>query len=112
MNSLLTEPVWQIGADRAELLTEAAVSNYTEDVITFGFLRQGHVLLNELWQKNMGEGINIENLVGKYLLHSSKFVDGWGGGGGKTSNYRYLVSSRYYPKYEIPSHRMVHSGDM
>lgn len=53
--SLLTEPVWQIGADRPELLTEAAVSNYTEDVITFGFLRQGHVVLNELWQKNMGK---------------------------------------------------------
>ncbi|KAK6631555.1 hypothetical protein RUM44_006083 [Polyplax serrata] len=53
--SLLTEPVWQIGPDRAEQLTESAVYNYTEDVIALAFLRQGHVLINEIWQENIGD---------------------------------------------------------
>lgn len=53
--SLLTEPVWQIGPDRAEQLTESAVYNYTEDVIALAFLRQGHVLINEIWQENIGK---------------------------------------------------------
>ncbi|KAL0271579.1 UNVERIFIED_CONTAM: hypothetical protein PYX00_008634 [Menopon gallinae] len=55
INSLLTEPVWQIAPNRKEQMTEATVYNYTEDVIALAFLRQGHVLLNELWQKNLGD---------------------------------------------------------
>lgn len=31
------------------------VSNYTENVIALGFLKQGHVLINEFWQKNLGD---------------------------------------------------------
>jgi len=52
INSLLTEPVWQISPHH---LTEQAVINYTEDVIALGFLRQGHVLLNEFWQAEVGD---------------------------------------------------------
>ncbi|XP_046687461.1 myogenesis-regulating glycosidase-like [Homalodisca vitripennis] len=55
INSLLTEPVWQIAPQDKHKLTEQAVINYTEDVIALGFLRQGHVLLNEFWQAEVGD---------------------------------------------------------
>ncbi|KAL6446576.1 hypothetical protein ACFW04_001242 [Cataglyphis niger] len=50
VHSLLSEPVWQISP-----INEAAIYNYTEDVIALGFLRQGHVLLSEEWQPNPGD---------------------------------------------------------
>uniref|UniRef100_V9II49 Putative family 31 glucosidase KIAA1161 n=2 Tax=Apis cerana TaxID=7461 RepID=V9II49_APICE len=50
VHSLLTEPVWQISPT-----SEAAVYNYTEDVIALPFLRQGHVLLSEEWQPSPGD---------------------------------------------------------
>lgn len=37
------------------------VSNYTENVISLGFLKQGHVLINEFWQKNIGDFTVDEN---------------------------------------------------
>ncbi|XP_017793587.1 PREDICTED: uncharacterized protein LOC108575329 isoform X1 [Habropoda laboriosa] len=52
VHSLLSEPVWQISP-----INEAAVYNYTEDVIALGFLRQGHVLLSEEWQPSPGDFI-------------------------------------------------------
>ncbi|XP_026675374.1 myogenesis-regulating glycosidase isoform X2 [Ceratina calcarata] len=52
VHSLLSEPVWQISPT-----SEAAVYNYTEDVIALGFLRQGHVLLSEEWQPSPGDFI-------------------------------------------------------
>ncbi|XP_021930514.1 uncharacterized family 31 glucosidase KIAA1161 isoform X2 [Zootermopsis nevadensis] len=57
INSLLTEPVWQIPSDPGSELTEGAIYNYTEDVIALGFLRQGHVLLSEAWQPHVGDFI-------------------------------------------------------
>ncbi|XP_076178665.1 myogenesis-regulating glycosidase isoform X2 [Ptiloglossa arizonensis] len=50
VHSLLSEPVWQIAPT-----DEAAIYNYTEDVIALGFLRQGHVLLSEEWQPSVGD---------------------------------------------------------
>ncbi|XP_012532072.2 myogenesis-regulating glycosidase isoform X3 [Monomorium pharaonis] len=50
VHSLLSEPVWQISPTN-----EAAIYNYTEDVIALGFLRQGHVLLSEEWQPSPGD---------------------------------------------------------
>ncbi|XP_075219236.1 myogenesis-regulating glycosidase isoform X2 [Lycorma delicatula] len=55
VHTLLTEPVWQIAPLSRSLLSEQAVINYTEDVIALGFLRQGHVLLNEFWQSEVGD---------------------------------------------------------
>lgn len=55
INSLLTEPVWQLAPSRKELLNESTMVNYTEDIITLGFIKQGHVLLNEFWQAEMGD---------------------------------------------------------
>nr|CAD7594626.1 unnamed protein product [Timema genevievae] len=55
VSSLLTEPVWQIAPSSIDELTESALYNFTEDVIGLGFLRQGHVLLNEFWQANIGD---------------------------------------------------------
>lgn len=41
INSLMSEPVYQIAPQERRKLTEQAVINYTEDVIALGFLRQG-----------------------------------------------------------------------
>ncbi|KAJ9599273.1 hypothetical protein L9F63_010275, partial [Diploptera punctata] len=57
INSLLTEPVWQISFSSGSELSEVAIYNYTEDVIALGFLRQGHVLLSEAWQPQVGDFI-------------------------------------------------------
>lgn len=54
IDSLLTEPVYQIAAQDQQL-TESIVKNYTEDIIALGFLKQGHVLLNEHWQPYVGD---------------------------------------------------------
>lgn len=55
VKALLAEPVWQIVSRGKHHLTEAALVNYTEDVIALGFLKQGHVLLNEHWQTEVGD---------------------------------------------------------
>lgn len=55
VHSILEEPVWQIPASTAAQLTESSIYNYTEDVIALGFLRLGHVLINEFWQKEIGD---------------------------------------------------------
>ncbi|XP_054285372.1 myogenesis-regulating glycosidase isoform X2 [Macrosteles quadrilineatus] len=55
INSLLTEPVWQIAPQNKHQMIEQLIVNYTEDVIALGFLRQGHVLLNEFWQGEVGD---------------------------------------------------------
>ncbi|VVC41171.1 Hypothetical protein CINCED_3A003311 [Cinara cedri] len=55
INSLLTEPVWQLAPTKKELLNESTMVNYTEDIIALGFIKQGHVLLNEFWQAEMGD---------------------------------------------------------
>ncbi|KAL3277390.1 hypothetical protein HHI36_012739 [Cryptolaemus montrouzieri] len=54
IDSLLTEPLWEITSAPREL-TEETITNYTEDVISLGFLKQGHVLINEFWQKQVGD---------------------------------------------------------
>ncbi|XKL69058.1 hypothetical protein PGB90_006827 [Kerria lacca] len=61
INLLLTEPVWQITPKNKELLTDITIVNYTEDVIASGFFRPGHVLLNEFWQKEVGDFTFDEN---------------------------------------------------
>ncbi|XP_060526569.1 myogenesis-regulating glycosidase isoform X2 [Cylas formicarius] len=55
IESLLTEPLWEITSDNKEDLTEEAVSNFTNDVIALGTLKQGHVLINEFWQNQVGD---------------------------------------------------------
>ncbi|KAK9736668.1 Glycosyl hydrolases family 31 [Popillia japonica] len=55
IHSLLTEPLWEITAATKHDFFEEAVSNYTYDVIGLGFLKQGHVLLNEFWQEHIGD---------------------------------------------------------
>lgn len=55
VHSILEEPVWQISAANIGQLSESSIYNYTEDVIALGFLRLGHVLINEFWQKEIGD---------------------------------------------------------
>lgn len=50
VDALLSEPVWQISPS-----SDAAIYNYTEDIIALGFLKQGHVLLDAEWQKSPGD---------------------------------------------------------
>lgn len=53
--SLFEEPVWQIPASSFDQLTETVIFNYTEDVIAVGYLKPGHILVNEFWQKEIGD---------------------------------------------------------
>lgn len=55
--SILEEPVLQIPLSDAsgDRLTETAIYNFTEEVIEMGFLRLGHVLINEFWQREIGD---------------------------------------------------------
>lgn len=55
LESLITEPVWQIAPRFKDELQAETISKYTEDVINLGFLKQGHVLINEHWQNEVGD---------------------------------------------------------
>ncbi|XP_059614356.1 myogenesis-regulating glycosidase isoform X1 [Phlebotomus argentipes] len=55
VHSMLEEPVWQIPSSGGKSLTADGIHNYTERVIALGFLRLGHVLVNEFWQKHIGD---------------------------------------------------------
>lgn len=57
VQSILEEPVLQIPLtdESGAQLTETAIYNFTEEVIEMGFLRLGHVLINEFWQKEIGD---------------------------------------------------------
>ncbi|XP_013183031.1 myogenesis-regulating glycosidase isoform X2 [Amyelois transitella] len=55
LDSLISEPVWQIAPRFKQELTSDTISQYTEDVINLGFLKQGHVLINEFWQNEIGD---------------------------------------------------------
>ena len=52
IHAMLEEPVWQMEKHN---LTSVGISNYTENVIALGFFRLGHVLINENWQKKLGD---------------------------------------------------------
>ncbi|XP_059479473.1 myogenesis-regulating glycosidase isoform X1 [Neocloeon triangulifer] len=54
INSLLTEPIWQIPANNPDQLTEQEVANLTEEVVSLGY-PAGPVLLNEFWQSSAGD---------------------------------------------------------
>ncbi|XP_013142496.1 PREDICTED: uncharacterized family 31 glucosidase KIAA1161 [Papilio polytes] len=55
LESLISEPVWQIAPRFKHELNAETISKYTEDVINLGFLKQGHVLINEFWQNEIGD---------------------------------------------------------
>ncbi|XP_045775611.1 myogenesis-regulating glycosidase isoform X2 [Maniola jurtina] len=55
LESLISEPVWQIAPRFKHELQDATISKYTDDVINLGFLKQGHVLINEYWQNEIGD---------------------------------------------------------
>lgn len=55
INTLISEPLWEITTGPNEELSEGTVSNYTEDVIALGFFKPGYVLVNEFWQNQVGD---------------------------------------------------------
>ncbi|GBP18730.1 Myogenesis-regulating glycosidase [Eumeta japonica] len=55
LKSLMSEPIWEIAPRFKEELTAETLDKYTEDVILLGFLKQGHVLINEFWQEEIGD---------------------------------------------------------
>lgn len=52
---MIDEPVWQIQTEDASKMTQKTIEDFTEEVVALGFLRLGHVLINEYWQKNIGD---------------------------------------------------------
>lgn len=60
LESLISEPVWQIAPRFKHELQTETISKYTEDVINLGFLKQGHVLVNEFWQNEIGD-LTVDN---------------------------------------------------
>lgn len=55
IHTLMEEPVWQIPASSFDQLTESVIYNYTEEVAALGYLKSGHILVNEFWQKEIGD---------------------------------------------------------
>ncbi|XP_037915972.1 myogenesis-regulating glycosidase isoform X2 [Hermetia illucens] len=55
LNTMLKEPVWQIPALNHTFLNENTIYNYSEEVIGMGFMKLGHILVNEFWQENIGD---------------------------------------------------------
>lgn len=55
IHTLMEEPVWQIPASSFDQLTETVIFNYTEDVVSVGYHKSGHILVNEFWQKEIGD---------------------------------------------------------
>lgn len=55
VHSILDKPIWQISPDSIGQLSESSIYNFTEEIISQGFLRLGHVLINEFWQKEVGD---------------------------------------------------------
>ncbi|KAJ8985628.1 hypothetical protein NQ317_015123 [Molorchus minor] len=56
IDSLLTEPLWEITSDSKETMTEAIISNFTDNITnSVAVLKQGHVLINEFWQNQIGD---------------------------------------------------------
>lgn len=55
LDSLISEPVWQIAPRFRHELQAETISKYTDNVINLGFLKQGHVLINEYWQHTIGD---------------------------------------------------------
>lgn len=65
VHSILEEPVWQIPAHGADQLNTMSIYNFTAEVVDSGFLRIGHVLINEFWQ----------NEIGDYTVDEARFKD-------------------------------------
>ncbi|XP_053948171.1 myogenesis-regulating glycosidase isoform X1 [Anastrepha ludens] len=58
LHTLIEEPVWKIPfQSEVASINETTIYNYSEDVIAMGFMRLGHILVNEFWQKNIGDFI-------------------------------------------------------
>lgn len=58
VNMLLTEPLWQITSSNKDNLTEDSIKDYIDNVekaMEMGFLRLGHILINEFWQRHPGD---------------------------------------------------------
>lgn len=55
IHTIMEEPVWQIPASSFDQLTESVIFNYTEEVNSLGYLKSGHILVNEFWQKEIGD---------------------------------------------------------
>lgn len=55
LHSIIEEPVWRMHAKNQSCLNETTIYNFSENVIAMGFMRLGHILVNEFWQENMGD---------------------------------------------------------
>ncbi|KAK9874963.1 hypothetical protein WA026_005778 [Henosepilachna vigintioctopunctata] len=77
IDTLITEPIWEITTNAAAL-NEEKISNLGTDIIQLGFLKLGHIFINEFWQKRIGDFTmdparfsKFENLI--HVLHRRGF---------------------------------------
>lgn len=56
LHSIIEEPIYKIPFDNeSSSLNETSIYNYSEEVIAAGFMKLGHILVNEFWQENVGD---------------------------------------------------------
>lgn len=56
LHSLIEEPVWKIPfQSERDSINETTIYDFSEEVIGMGFMRLGHILINEFWQENIGD---------------------------------------------------------
>nr|XP_022900826.1 uncharacterized family 31 glucosidase KIAA1161 isoform X2 [Onthophagus taurus] len=64
IDSLLTEPLWEVPSTSKSEFNEETLSTYTQNIMNLGFLKQGHVLVNEFWQKEIGDfALDVERFA-------------------------------------------------
>lgn len=78
IHNLMEEPVWQIPASSFDQLTETVIYNYTEDVLGLKYLKPGHILVNEFWQREIGDFTVDTERFARFaetikILHERKF---------------------------------------
>lgn len=76
INSLLTEPVWQLAPTRKELLNESTMVNYTEDIIALGFVKQGNKThVNKGSVSNDSYGNNGHHTIMAKRINGRRYVE-------------------------------------
>ncbi|CAB3244196.1 unnamed protein product [Arctia plantaginis] len=52
---LISEPVWEIAPRFKQELHRDMITKFGDDILRLGFLKQGHVVINEHWQNEIGD---------------------------------------------------------
>ncbi|XP_055388133.1 SITS-binding protein [Condylostylus longicornis] len=103
LHSVIEEPIWKIPTkQKASILNETIIYNYSENIIQMGYMKLGHILVNEFWQQNIGDLTvhqsrfqNLKNVIDilhrrgfKIVFTIQPFVST------ESSNFKYLVQNK------------------